>query len=104
MKMTMQHKLFVNPSRRARAAYPLVVVLQVDIAEGAERIVAPLSRAEGEPASRLRPLIHHDGKEFIVLMRLLGVLPVRLLRHPVGSIAQYRDDLIRAIDWLFCGI
>ncbi len=103
--MTMQHKLFANPSRRARSVYPLVVVLQVDIAEGAERIVAPLSRAGGnEPSSRLRPLIQHDGKDFIVLMRLLGILPVRVLRHPVGSIAQYRDDLIRAIDWLFCGI
>jgi hypothetical protein len=104
MKITMQHKLFVNPSRRARAVYPLVVVLQMDIAEGSERIVAPLSRAEGEPASRLRPLIRHDGKDFIVLMRLLGILPVRVLRHPVGSIASHRDDLIRAIDWLFCAI
>lgn len=100
----MQHKLFVNPSRRARAVYPLVVVLQMDIAEGAERIVAPLSRAGGEPASRLRPLIRHDGQDFIVLMRLLGTLPVRVLRHSVGSIAEYRDELIRAIDWLFRGI
>lgn len=102
--MTMQHKLFANPSRRARAVYPLVVVLQVDITEGADRIVAPLSRAAGGPSSRLRPLVQHDGQDFIVLMRLLGILPVRLLRHPVGSIAQYRDDIIRATDWLFCGI
>jgi hypothetical protein len=35
---------------------------------------------------------------------LLGLLPVRLLRHPVGSIAGYRDDLNRTLAWLFIGI
>jgi hypothetical protein len=29
---------------------------------------------------------------------------MRFLRHPVGSIAQYREDLTRALDWLFFGI
>jgi hypothetical protein len=52
----------------------------------------------------MRPLVRHDGEQFIVIMRLLGLLPIRLLRHPVGSIAQYRDDLTRALDWLFFGI
>jgi hypothetical protein len=103
-RMTMQHKLFANPSRHARATYPFVVVLQADIAEGAERIVAPLSRAGAEPPSRMRPLILHDGVEFVVIMRLLGILPARLLRHPVGCIARNRDDLTRALDCLFLGI
>jgi hypothetical protein len=35
---------------------------------------------------------------------LLGLLPVRLLGHPVGSSAGYRDDLNRALVWLFIGI
>jgi toxin CcdB len=100
----MQHDLFVHPNSRMRASYPLVVVLQADVAEGDGRIVAPLSRSITEPPSRMRPLIHHDGDQFIVIMRLLGLLPVRLLRRPVGSIAQYRDDLTRALDWLFFGI
>jgi toxin CcdB len=100
----MQHDLFVHPNGRMRASYPLVVVLQADVAEGDGRVVAPLSRAIVEPPSRIRPLIQHDGDRFIVIMRLLGLLPVRLLRHPVGSIAQYRDDLARALDWLFFGI
>jgi hypothetical protein len=37
-------------------------------------------------------------------MRLLGLVPARFLRHPIGSIAQHRDDLTRALDWLFFGI
>jgi hypothetical protein len=39
-----------------------------------------------------------------VLFNLITNLSGRLLRHPVGSIAQYRDDLTRALDWLFFGI
>ena len=52
----------------------------------------------------MRPVIRHDGDAFIVMMRLLGMVPTRLLRQPVGSIADYWDDLSRALDWLFFGI
>jgi toxin CcdB len=102
--MAMQHDLFVHPNRRLRASYPLVVVLQADVAEGDERVVAPLSRTIAGGPSRMRPLIQHDGEAFIVIMRLLGIVPYRLLRHPVGSVAPYRDDLTRALDWLLLGI
>ncbi|HEY4045057.1 MAG TPA: CcdB family protein [Rhodopila sp.] len=100
----MQHELFVHPNKRARAIYPLLVVLQADIAEGNERVVAPLTYASVEPSSRMRPQVSHGGEKFIVVMRLLGLVPARFLRHPIGSIAQHRDDLTRALDWLFFGI
>jgi len=61
------------------------------------------SPVTGRP-SRMRPVIRHDGDAFIVMMRLLGMVPTRLLRQPVGSIADYWDDLSRALDWLFFGI
>src|ERR1700753_2990 len=99
----MQHELFVHPNKRVRMAYPLLVVLQADVAEGDERIVAPLTYASGQTPSRMRPLVSHGGEDFMVVMRLLGVVPARFLRHPVGSIAAYRDDLSRALDWLFFG-
>ena len=100
----MQHKLFVNPNRSARAIYPLIVVLQADVAEGEDRVVAPLTNVITGQPSRMHPLIHHEGADFAVVMRLLAMIPGYLLRHPVGSIAQYRDDLTRALDWLFFGI
>jgi toxin CcdB len=102
--MTMQHELFLHPNKRVRPSYPLIVVLHADVAEGAERVVAPLTGAVAGSRSRMRPLIHHNGSDFVVLVRLLGLVPIRLLRHSVGSIAAYRDDLTRALDWLFFGI
>ncbi len=47
----MQHDLFVNPSRRGRAIYPLFVDLQADIVGGEGRIVAPLTTT----ADRAKP-------------------------------------------------
>jgi len=101
----MQHDLYANPNRRERVGFPFVVDLQANVAEGVYRIVVPLTAATaGTPISRLVPIVVHDGQRFAVLLNLMTNLPGRLLRHPVGSIAQYRDDLSRALDWLFLGI
>jgi hypothetical protein len=102
----MQHDLYANPDRHRRVAYPLIVQLQANIVEGPERIVAPLTHADALPGpeSRMRPRVRHDDRDYVVVMRLMSPLPVRLLRHPVGSIAAWRDDINLALDWLFFGL
>ena len=102
----MQHDLFANPNRRARAIYPLLVVLQADVVESDTRIVAPLTTTAivPNPPTRVLPLVTHDHRDYVVIMRLMSVLPVRQLGQPVGSIARYRDDIARALDFLFFGI
>jgi hypothetical protein len=106
MKVTMQHDLFVNPSRRARAIYPLVVVLQMDVVEPEGHIVAPPTTTNIvlTPPRRVLTLVSHDGEDYVVMMRLLGHLSARHLGQPVGSIGRYCDDLAHALDWLFFGI
>jgi hypothetical protein len=55
----MQHDVFVNPNRQTREAFPFIAVLQADVADSNEKIVAPmvlgseLSRA----AVRMTPLV-----------------------------------------------
>ena len=103
----MQHELFANPNPRSRRAYPFVVVLQADIAEGNSRLVAPLAPHTGPLASaesRALPLIDHDHKRYAVALPLISNLPQNQLRNAVGSIVHYRDDITRALDWLFFGI
>ena len=84
----------------------MVVVLQADVVEADTRIVAPLTTTNivPNPPTRVLPLVSHGGRDYVVMMRLVGVLPARQLRQPVGSIAHYRDDITRALDWLFFGI
>jgi hypothetical protein len=102
----MQHDLFLNPSRLGSGVYPFVVALQADVVEADTRIVAPLATTTimATPQSRALPLVSHDGREYVVMMRLMGVLPTRHLRQSIGSVARYRDDIARALDWLFFGI
>ena len=38
----MQHEVFVNPSLRFRAMFPFIAELQADVAEGRDRMVAPM--------------------------------------------------------------
>jgi hypothetical protein len=102
---TMQHDLFQNPNRRERVGFPLIVALQADVAEGAYQVVAPLTAVTMRtPQSRLVPIVEHDGSLYAVVFNLITNLPVRMLRHPVGSIARYRDDLTLPLDWLFFGV
>ena len=102
----MQHDLFVNPNRRARGVYPLVVVLQADVVEAETRIVAPLTTTQvvPKPPTRILPLVSHGGHDYVVILRLVGVLRTRELGQPIGSIASCRDDISRALDLLFFGI
>jgi CcdB protein len=104
--MPMQHEVFVNPSQRFRVAFPLIAELQADVAEGRDRMIAPMVPLAAYPASpgRLSPIVEHDGAAFYLVLPLMGRLPRSRLTKPVGTIKQYRDDITRAIDWLFTGI
>jgi len=50
------------------------------------------------------PIVDHGDQRYVVVFNFVTNMPARLLRHPVGSIAHYRDDLTWALDWLFFGI
>ncbi len=104
---TMQHDLYANPNPRSRRAFPLVVVLQADVADGDTQLIAPLAPHVGplaRAASRALPLIDHDDRRYAVALPLIGSLPRNQLKSAVGSIASHRDDITRALDWLFFGI
>lgn len=103
----MQHDLFANPGTRTRHAFPLIAVLQADIAgEGHLLIVAPLAprRSMPDAVGRLLPAVRHGGDEFLLALELMTSVSTGALRQKLGSIAQHRDDITRALDWLFTGV
>lgn len=103
----MQHELFANPNSRSRRAYPFVVVLQADAADGDTRLIAPLAPHTGPLASgssRALPVISHDDRRYAVALPLISALPRNRLRTAVGSAAPYCADLTRALEWLLFGI
>lgn len=83
----------------------LVVDLQTDlIGIEASRIVAPLREA-GRYTSfpGLTPIVEIDGAQWIVRVQELAAVPGTELRDSVGSLADHRDELKRALDILIDG-
>ncbi|MFN3844645.1 MAG: CcdB family protein [Paracoccaceae bacterium] len=84
----------------------LVVDLQTDlIGVDASRIVAPLREAGRYAAfPGLTPLVEVEGASWIVRVQELAAVPGTELRKPVGTLANHRDALKRALDILVDGI
>ena len=84
----------------------LVVDLQTDlIGIEASRIVAPLREAGRYAAfPGLTPSVEVDGTNWIVRVQELAAVPGAELHEPVGSLADHRDALKRALDILIDGV
>lgn len=102
----MQHDVYVNPGETTRAAFPFIVDVQSNLAEGRDRLVAPLVAAGNLPKAtgRVSPLVRHDGQDYRLALMLMTAVPARRLTDAVGSVGTHRDDITRAIDWLFTGV
>lgn len=102
-----QLDVFANPIARARRAYPLVVVLQSDLADtGVDRIVAPLvprARIPGT-AGRMTPHVQVADGEHVVLIPALTAVRADDLRQRRGELVRYRDEIVAALDFLFLGV
>ena len=102
-----QFEVFANPVARARANYPFVVMLQADVARsGRERAMAPVAPRAAFPvvAGRLTPIMAIERDEFVLLVTSVTTIPVQSLGRAVASLADRRDDILAAIDYLFFGV
>ena len=102
-----QFDVFTNPIAHARRAYPLVVVLQADLAAtGRDRIVAPLVARSRLPGTvgRMTPHVEIDGAAHVVLVPALTAVRAADLERPRGQLGAYRDPLVAALDYLFLGV
>jgi len=102
-----QFDVFANPVTRARRAYPYVVVMQADVAQiGRDRVVAPTAPRDAFPAipGRLTPVVTVKRKEFVLLVTSLTTIPARSLGTAATSLADRREDILAAIDYLFFGV
>jgi len=96
-----------NPVTKAERAYPFVVVLQSDLAQsGRERVVAPAAPRSAFPdiAGRLIPIVQIKRQEFVLLISSMTTIPAHGLGNAVVSLADRRDDILAAIDYLFFGV
>jgi toxin CcdB len=73
----------------------------------ATRVVIPLIPHRSAPAiplKTLNPVFSIAGDAFVLMTQAMASVPLIQLRDPVGSLADQRDDIVRAIDALLSGI
>jgi toxin CcdB len=102
-----QFDVFDNPVPRARRDFPLVIVLQSDVASvGRDRIVAPLvpRKRMATLAGRLTPVVSVGGVEHVMLVPRMTSVAATELRIPRAQLTVHRDDIVLAIDFLFLGV
>lgn len=103
----MQFDVHPNPIPRARRAFPLVVILQADIAEtGRDRLIAlmaPLAEMPGV-IGRLTPIVEVQGHRYVLMLPSIAGLPGSDLQTPIGNVGAERDRIVAGLDWLFLGV
>jgi toxin CcdB len=103
-----QFDVFVNPISRARRAFPFVAVLQADLAKTElSRIVAPLaprSKLTTAAAGRLAPHVRVAGVDHILFVPSMAAIAAGDLRELRGNVAENRDAIVAALDYLFLGL
>lgn len=102
-----QFDVLDNPIPRARRAMPFVAILQSDLAEtGRDRIVAPLAPKMALPglSGRLVPIVTIGDHAYALLVPALTAVPAAELKAVHANLAEYRDRIIAALDYLFLGI
>lgn len=96
-----------NKSPRTRSTFPFLVDVQSDLLEELQtRVVIPLSKAAGlarKPVSHLTPILTFDGAQYVLMTpQLAGIACADLGAH-IGSLAEERQTILGAIDFLLIG-
>lgn len=101
-----QHDVVENPVPRARRAFPFVAILQSDLADTGDRIVAPLVPSARIPgvAGRLMPIVKVEGIDHALIVPRLTAVSAAELRAVKDSLSAYRNEIGAALDLLFLGV
>jgi toxin CcdB len=103
--MMRQFDVVANPDAGEREFRPYLVILQSDLVSGlSSTVVAPLVvRDRMSGATRMNPLLKVEGCEFWLAAHELFAVDRRMLSSAVGSLAEERDAIIKALDFVFSG-
>jgi toxin CcdB len=101
-----QFDVYRNGNPASRDTIPYLLDAQSDMLEPlSTRVVIPLVRASemGKAAKYLNPVVEVEGVALVMSTAELAGVPSHLLVDNVQSLADRRDEIIAALDFLFSG-
>lgn len=102
-----QFDVYRNASPDTAVVIPYVMEVQADLLVSlATRVVVPLYRQDviSSPIDQLHPVFLFLGERLVLSTAELAGIPKAMLGESVGSLAEYRAEIIAALDFLFSGI
>jgi toxin CcdB len=103
--MTRQFDVVANPDPIEAEHRPYLVVLQSDLVSGlSSTVVAPLvPRERMKGAQHLNPIMPVEGQDYWLATHELFAVDQRILHGKVTTLAEHRDAIIAALDFVFTG-
>ena len=102
-----QFAVYRNRNARSKAVFPLLVDVQSDLLEDLQtRVVIPLSKVAAltkRPVSQLTPVIEFEGASYVLVTPQLAGVARSELGAAAGSLAEDRDIILAAMDFLLLG-
>jgi len=96
-----------NKDPRTKAKFPLLVDVQSDLLEPLHtRVVIPLTKAAGlskKPVGHLTPQLAFDGDRYVLMTPQLAGIARADLGAQIGSLAEQRQTILAALDFLLTG-
>lgn len=103
-----QFTVYRNRNPGTKAEYPLLLDVQTDLLdELATRVVIPLTRAGDlvrRPIGNLMPIVVVGGEEYVAVTQDLAGTHRSSLGPRVASVAEQRDAIVAALDFLIAGV
>jgi len=103
-----QFDVYENRNSKTRRLIPFLLDVQNDLlADLATTVVIPMCPATETKAlemARLTPRLNINGQHYLLLTPQLAGIARKELGDMVVNVADYRDDIIGALDFLVTGI
>jgi toxin CcdB len=102
-----QFSVYRNKNPRTQATFPLLVDIQSDLLESLNtRVVIPLTKSPAltkKPVSHLTPEISFEGDKYVLVTPQLAGINRTELGPLAGSLAEERQKILAAMDFLVTG-
>jgi toxin CcdB len=102
-----QLSVYRNKNARTKATFPLLVDVQSNLLEELQtRVVIPLTKATAltrRPLDQLTPILKFEDDAYVLVTPQLAGIARKELGAPSGTLAEHRDVILGAMDFLLSG-
>jgi toxin CcdB len=102
-----QFTVYRNKSARTKAIFPFLLDVQSDLLQELQtRVVIPLSKIASlnkRPLTQLTPILQFENDQYMLMTPQLAGIAQGDLGAPAGSLTEFRDAIVAALDFLIVG-